>query len=184
MKTVSIAFCLIFWLPCIAQQPAAEKTSRPATQNEALAKPRDWGEVSIRLFKDSEMQMTFGLATSWIPGEEHKGMFRYRLSAYPKTPQTIAERARFPELYSPAAIESFVERVQKCDFILELFDSDQFKLRNVSVFFNRAVDEQARLIGLETNSSSQMDADEYRKLIGNAVVTGSWEIGRACNGAP
>ena len=185
MKTVSIALCLIFLpiasLPCFAQNPTAGKATRQPTQNERLEKPIDWGEESVRLFTDSNVLMTFKLATSWIPGQDHKGMFRYRISVSPKMPTTVAERMKDSELNSPEEIEKIVLRVNECSLFLDLNDTDGFSLRSVYVPLQRVVDDQARVNGLTANSSEQMDADEYRKFAGTTTfVTGSWQVKWSC----
>jgi hypothetical protein len=189
VKTASIAFCLIFLpiasLPCLAQNPTGGKATRQPTQNERLAKPIEWGEESVRLFTDSNVPMTFKLATSWIPGKDHKGMFRYRISVNPKVPATVAERMKDSELNSPEDIEKFVQRVQGCALFLDLFDTDGFSLRSVYMVFQRVADDQARVIGLTANSSEQMDADEYIKFTGTSIfVTGSWQVKWSCSDKP
>jgi hypothetical protein len=150
-------------------------------QNEQLAKPIDWGEQSIRLFTDSNVYMNFQLSTSWIPGKDHKGMFRYRVNVSPKMPATIAERMADSVLNSPEGIQTFVLRVQDCSLFIDLYDTDGFSLRSVYILPQRLVDDQARVIGLIANSSEQMDADEYRKFAGaNILTSGSWQIKWIC----
>jgi hypothetical protein len=49
----------------------------------AYQKPTYWSANSITPFHDSDKKMSFDLVTSWIPGEDHKGMLRYRISGHP-----------------------------------------------------------------------------------------------------
>ncbi len=189
MKPAAIVFCLLILpvisLPCVAQNPPAGKAVQRPNQNELLAKPIDWGQQSVRLFTDSNVVMNFNLATSWIPGKDHKGMFRYKVDIYPKTPTTVAERVKESELNTPEDIEKFVLRVRECALFLDLYDMDGFSLRRVFVLPQRLVDDQARVIGLSVNSSEQMDADEYRQFAGPKIVlTGSWAVKWSCTDKP
>lgn len=160
------------------------KTPRQLSQNERLAKPVDWSEYSAHLFKDSPVTMTFRLATSWIPGEDHKGMFRYKLNAFPKKPTTVAEAVKDTELDTPEKIESFVKRVNQCEIFLALYDSDGFLLRSVPVSFDRGVNSEGQLQALSANRSTQMDADEYRMFVGSNSTSGSWAVSWNCPESP
>jgi len=180
VKTVSIAFCLIFLpiasLPCFAQTPTGKAARQQPTLNERLAKPIDWGQQSVRLFTDSNLIMTFTLATSWIPGENHKGVFRYKISAFPDITNPY---------YSPELKEQYIRRVQDCVLFLELYDKDEFSLRTVYLLPERLVDDEAHIIGLTANSSEQMDADEYIKFAGTSIfTTGNWEMKWRCSEKP
>src|ERR1035441_5519187 len=90
VKTIPAIFCILFLSItsqlCFAQNSHVGKDSKRPSQNEHLAKPIDWGEQYVRLFTDSNVLMTFKLATSWIPGQDHKGMFRYKIDISPKMP--------------------------------------------------------------------------------------------------
>lgn len=187
MKLGSIVRCLMFIsiasLPGFAQNPATGETQQPATQfppatqYDALARPIDWGEKSVRIFKDSNVVLNFKLATSWIPGAHHEGMFRFKLSAIPKFPTKQAQELHEEKLDTPQEIEKFLARVHKCNFGLRLNDSDGFLLRTLTVSFVNVVDDgNAQVIGLMGNSSDQMDADEYRRFVGSDGAKGSWQV--------
>jgi hypothetical protein len=165
-------------------QSTSGKTPRQPTQNERLAKPISWGYFPVHFFKDSHVVMTFTLRTSWISGENHKGMFRYKLDAYPNKSKTIAEMTRDTELDTPEKIESFVKRVNRCYIYLSLYDSDGFRLRGIPVFFQLTVNSEGQVEGLSANLDAQMDAEDYRKFIGSASTSGSWDISYTCAELP
>jgi hypothetical protein len=147
-----------------------------ARQKVSLAKPIDWGTFTVRLFNDSN-KVTFQLSTSWIPGEKHKGLMRYKLKAFPEVTegQTTATN---PQKSTPD--EALLEHVHACVISLHLYDSDGFMLRSINVSFTFGVDDQARLRGLSTNSSVQMDAQEYRQFVGSVNASGFWNVSWAC----
>ncbi len=128
------------------------------------------------MFKDTVSTVDFDLATSWIPGEDHKGMFRFKLTAAPKRPVLGAKLPGNIDYDNPDEVEKFVKRVHRCSIFLKLFDSDGFLLREIPVAFESALDDSGRIIGLSANSAVQMDAEEYRKLLGNAASGGSFNI--------
>ena len=120
------------------------------------------------------MKVDFSLKTSWIPGEGHKGMFRYVMIAITDTPAS----------YSDEQIETLMKRVHNCSVFLHLQDVDGFELRNLAVPFSYGVDKDVRLKTLYVNTSSQMDANEYRQLVGNSKKSGSWSISWDCGDEP
>jgi hypothetical protein len=181
LKRLALAITLLS-LPISlhAQHPASSHSQ--TNQSEYLSKPVSWGSQTIRVFKDSKKEMTFTLATSWIPGPDHTGMFRYKMNAFPKK-LTLDEQSGTTELFTPEANEKFIDRVHVCSLTLTLFDADQFKLRDVGLIFTLGVDDNAREVALNTNSSVQMDASEYKKFIGDSAGSGSWSLNWDCGGA-
>jgi hypothetical protein len=181
MKAASIVYCLILVsitsLPGIAQNQATGMTQQPATQYEAIARPIDWGQKSLRIFKDSNMLINFRLVTSWIPGADREGVFRFRLSAFPKIPASQAEAIHQKNLDTPDGLENFLSHASKCNFGLMLNDSDGFLLRTVPLsFVNIADGENAQVTGIMDNSSDQMNADEYLKFVGSGEAKGTWQV--------
>ncbi len=142
-------------------------------QDELLAKPVEWTPISRRMFSDSEKAVAFSLVTSWIPGENHVGVFRYKIKVVP-VELTGAQKAL--EMNIPEAIEKLLRRVSASGVELELNDADGFILRRVPVSFDFGVYE-GHVQSLLANSSSQMDANEYRTLIGSSGKSGQWDIG-------
>jgi hypothetical protein len=116
------------------------------------------------------MKVNFSLKTSWVPGEGHKGMFRYRMVA------TVDTEA----LYSAEEIDTLMKRVHNCSIFLSLQDVDGFELRELTVPFNYGISKDVRVHDLQANTASQMDADEYRRLVGNSKQSGSWSVGWDC----
>jgi hypothetical protein len=128
------------------------------------------------MFKDTISTTTFTLVTSWIPGEGHKGMFRYKLDSAPIKPAYGTKLEGNIDYDDPDVVEKFVQRIHKCTFFLQLYDSDGFLLRTITVDFINTIDGSGRIVGLSANSSTQMDADEYKKLVGNSILSGSYNI--------
>ena len=187
MKAASIVYCLILLsiasLPSFAQDPANGEPQQivtqfpPLTQYQVLAKPIDWGQKSVRIFRGSNILMNFKLATSWIPGQDHVGLFRFKLSAVPKIPPAQAQQIGEKNLDAPEELERFVARAHTCTFGLMLNDADGFLLRSITVsFLNVSDDGNGQIVGLMANSSDQMDADEYLRFLGTEKAKGSWQV--------
>ncbi|MDE3186748.1 MAG: hypothetical protein KGM96_04400 [Acidobacteriota bacterium] len=187
MKAASIVFCLILLsivsLPAFAQDPANGEPQQivtqfpPLTPHQLLAKPIDWGQKSERIFRGANILMNFKLTTSWIPGQDHVGLFRFRLSALPKLPPAQARQIGEKNLDAPEALEQFVARAHTCRFGLMLNDADGFLLRSIPVsFMNVSDDGNGQIVGLMANSSDQMDADEYLRFVGTDKAKGSWQV--------
>lgn len=160
---------LVVYASCLAQK-AAQRTSAAS-----LAKPVDWGVYSRRLFSDAG-KVKFTLVTSWIPGENHKGMMRYKMTAVPDDSDTPAADPNTEH----EARQKLMTRVSACAVTLNLYDPNEFLLRNTVVPFHLGVDEQVRVRSLNANSSLQMDAQEYREFVGTAMSGGSWNVSWDC----
>jgi hypothetical protein len=175
VKTATLFFISVFFLSGTPQSQSGGNANRSTQQNAVLAKPIDWGTAPpARMFKDTEMKVNFSLKTSWIPGEGHKGMFRYVMIAITDT----------PGLYSHEQIETLMKRVHNCSISLNLQDVDGFVLRHLVVPFSYGVDKDVRLKTLYANTASQMDANEYRQLVGSSKKPGSWSISWDCGEEP
>lgn len=155
---------------CLAQKQAQHAPP-------SLAKPVVWGPYSARLFSDSK-KVKFLLATSWIPGENRKGMMRYRMGASPD--DTKAGDDPISLGGTPEATERLMRRVQRCVIELNLFDANEFLLRKTAVPFGLGVDDQGRVIALHADSSIQMEAQEYREFVGIPSGGGSWNVSWDC----
>ena len=151
-----------------AQQGQAQARGKvdSATSDAALARPFACGLSTNRLVEGWK-PVTVTLVTSWVPGENSKGMLRYKLAAFPtenlNPTDNTTPNAGAPESES---IEELMTGVGKCRIFLELYDADGFLLRKFEVYLNRGVDEQGRLHSLVTNDSIQMQAQEYRQFVG------------------
>jgi hypothetical protein len=165
--------CLFCLAPTYAQRTAPPRPK--ASVSAALAKPQYWSAVKLRLFKTPTRETRFTFATSWIPGPDHKGMFRYRLAAIPET-RSLNGQLLAGESDTPENTEKFLERVHACDFTMVLYDSDGFLLRRVPILFQRGVNDDAQLISLSWNSSEQMDQEEYVSLLGIEGKGGRWDV--------
>lgn len=177
-RSVGLA-CAMLVVTCglgLAQQSPTKAPSTHAPRDSVLATPIYWSELHLRMFKDTVSTVDFDLVTSWIPGENHKGMFRFKLSAAPKRPALGAKLPSNIDYDNPEEVEKFIKRVHRCSIFLRVYDSDGFLLREVPVIFDSGTGSDGRITALFANSAVQMDADEYRKLIGNASSAGSYGI--------
>jgi len=187
VKAASIVYCLMLLsiasLPGFAQDPANGEPQQivtqfpPPAQYQVVAKPIDWGQKSVRIFRDSNILMSFKLTTSWIPGQDHVGLFRFKLSAFPKIPPAQAQQISEKNLDTPGETERIVARARTCKFSVMLNDADGFLLRSIPVsFMNVSDDGNGQIVGLMDNSSDQMDADEYLRIAGTDKAKGSWQV--------
>jgi hypothetical protein len=127
------------------------------------------------MFSDTGDQVVFRLSTSWIPGEDHQGRFRYKLDGTPKF------AVEYPE---PNQGEELLKRVQACTIHLLLYDRNEFELRTIQVQFIRAVNDQLKLSALNANQSVQMDVEEYRLFWKSDSSRGSWKVAWYCPNDP
>jgi len=173
----ALGFALIaFSIPAFPQAP---KATHQLTKNERLAIPIKWNATSQRMFKDSEVNMTFNLSTSWIPGPDHKGMLRYKMEVAPQKPPVYKEQP-ISNLYSPDAIEKLVNRAHNCVISVDFYDADEFILRRIDIPFSFGVDSSAKIVALIANDFTQMDAGDYKKL----VDKGHWAVSWNCDPLP
>jgi hypothetical protein len=155
----------------------AQSSTNPNAPNAAVAplsKAVDMGTAEHRLFENDSRKVKFKLTTSWIPGEKHQGMFRYKLYAWVDGPKTDESAAN--EL--DESVEKLLKRVSRCTITLELYDKDEFILRRHAVPFVQGVDaEHARLKSLYANDAFQMDAQEYRQFVNSGGWSITWDCG-------
>jgi hypothetical protein len=118
--------------------------------------------------------MAYTLTTSWIPGEDRKGRFRYKLDAYPEAEKT------YP---APNTLENLL-KTDDCVIFLILRDAGDFELRNIPVSFGDVVDEDQKRIKISANESVPMSADEYKSFVGSPSHSGRWLIGWKCKDTP
>ncbi len=174
VNVAAFSFALFIGTASLVQGQAGKAPdARPTV---SLTKPIDCGTFTTRLFSDSN-KVIFQLSTSWIPGEKHKGLMRYKLKAFP---EVTGSQTSATDRQESTLDEVLLKRVHACDIFLHLYDSDGFMLRSINVSFTFGVDDQARVRDLFTNSSVQMDAQEYRQFVGNVNAPGSWNVSWAC----
>jgi len=160
---------LLVAVPMLSSQSKSNPSSNSKGSVQSLAslsKPMSWSAVTIRMFDDDLEKMTFTLVTSWIPGDDRKGMLRYTMNARPEYHSSAIE-----------VYEQLIKRVARCVVQLKLLDEDGFILRSHEVPFAIALDDQYRVHGLRANDFMQMDANEYRPLFEGK---GSWDISWRC----
>jgi hypothetical protein len=159
-------------------QPAVGQTKSSAGKNastnyEKLAKRVDWGTVRLRLFHDIPTELGFTLATSWIPGEDRKGMFRFRVEARPAFDRDAVATID--------ATEKLLNRADTCDLYLRLNDTEDFELRTIPLRLEKSVNSSLMLVALSANSSAPMSATEYRSFLGVESASGTWTVTWNCH---
>jgi hypothetical protein len=163
------ALVLFLSSPLMMAQTPTHKTP---SSTSLLAVPKDWPNFSTRMFQDASLKIVFHLTTSWIPGPDHKGSFRFKLMAAPERAALAEDQDKSSELYGPEATASLLRRVHNCVIDIELYDSDGFVLRDVPVPFSLGMGSSGNLVALSANNAVQMDADEYKKfIVGSWIVT-------------
>ena len=146
-----------------------------------LARRLDWGTFSPKMFPDTDRKIVFALATSWIPGEKHEGMFRYILTASPEK-LSLAQRARADvDPDSPDLVKKLMTRVHDCIITLDLYDTAGFVLRKLDVPFSFGVDDNANITSLSANDAIQMDLADYKNFVGSSDKSGSWAVSWFCD---
>jgi hypothetical protein len=174
-RRLLVLICVILVIQSLSYSQSGRRSSAPASSTASLATPMDWGFFSPPLFHDNPHQVTFQLATSWIPGENHKGMLRYKLIASPAVPSDKNGAALDIE-----SVGKLMERVHRCVITLNLYDKGGFLLRRHDVAFSFGVDDQVRVRSLYANDACQMDVQDYRDFVGNSAGSGSWNISWDC----
>jgi hypothetical protein len=109
----------------------------------------------------------FAMSTSWIPGENHKGFFRYRVT-------TLDFGLQGDEL------STYIGKLHDCRFFLQLDDFQGFKLRSFEVLFSTTQDASGQLHSMIANDMAQMDLSEYKTLINGGDWTISWIKDGSC----
>lgn len=140
------------------------------------------GTKYIRMFKDDPRTATFSLITSWIPGHENKGYFRYQLNVTINPLSAIDEESAKVAPPQGWGVPAALDRIDLCVISLHLFDSSGFILEKIPVSFMRGVDQNSNLIGLKANDSYQMGLQEYKSLLASSAMNldGAWSVTWAC----
>lgn len=158
MNRKLLLFCLIASpIFCQSQKPS----NTGANANASLSKTINWPSTKIGPLNPANHLATFSLATSWIPGEQHKGYFRYRISVTSGETPLSESTAYFKLLNS-------------CQFFIVLLDSQDFKLREIELFFDDVVSESGDIVALSSNNMAQMDLDDYRSLVNGGGYNFKW----------
>jgi hypothetical protein len=175
MNRLAVLVLLVSSSLGVTQSPTHSKTPPTPSTNSLLAAPMEWHYFSTRMFQDSQVNIVFNLTTSWIPGPDHKGSFRFKMTAITQKPPSAEEQDKSPELYGPEATEKLLRRVNDCLIEMELYDTDGFLLRDVPIPFSFGMGGSGKVVTLSANNAVQMDAEEYKKfLFGSWVVT--WTV--------
>ena len=153
--SVSLASSLLLH----GQAKAKRKAPLP---NKIYAEPWDAGRETARVLGPSEKQATFVLTTSWIPGPDHKGYFRWQMNV-------AGEGVALAE--SP----KFINSLHRCTFTLNAYDHGGFVLRHVPLPFMRTIADSGDVTSMSSNDLVQMDVAEYENFI-----LGSWDVSWNC----
>jgi len=178
MKVLGIALILCCSVMHAASIP--KKQSQTAPVHADYSKGVFLGTREIRIFPDDPRKTNFTLITSWIPGAEHKGFFRYQLFVFvmdASASDKILFDATPPE--QGWGIPETIDRLQKCLLFLNTYDDGGFVLQKIPLFFTTRVDDHGVATGLSANDSSQMDLNNYQSFLA-AKPDSSWEIDWSC----
>jgi hypothetical protein len=171
---VLVALCPVVFAQASSKSvvPAAKKAPSFSWEK-FFASPSEWNDYSARIIPNSQLDVVFHLMTSWIPGADHKGMFRYKLTASPELFSTLGvPSVRLPEVDTTEKLEKYVRRVGQCRMQMIFYDKDGFIDRKIPLDFTLGVDDSGHVASLMANDAAQMPMQEYKDLL----LQGSWEM--------
>ena len=153
-------------------------TDKIAASNYAQASYR--GSHKVKFFEDDPRNARFELITSWIPGSDNKGLFRYKVNVEIEPP-TAEDKALFTQTPPKGGwgIPESLDRLQRCGFTLRLLDEGGFILQKIPITLIKTVDDKGIVASLNDNDSSPMQFSEYKSFMA-ATPTGSWELTWRC----
>jgi hypothetical protein len=163
-------FALLSFMPHAAQ-------SQP-TANYSHGSNRSYHGLPI--FEDDTRLIYFYLTTSWIPGPDHKGVFRYKINVEPST-RTADEMQTEKAPPEGWGVPPLIVRLRSCRFTLEVMDGEGFILQRVLLTLATGVNEEGVESSLNTNDSFAMELAQYRSFL-VAKPQDSWNIGWHCPG--
>jgi hypothetical protein len=117
----------------------------------------------IPALETEKEQAQFGVVTSWIPGEGHRGYIRYKIHA-------------FGYGVALGKTEAYINKLHACAFTLNLYDKDKFVLKRIPLVFMRSVSDDGSVIAMDSNDMTQMDLADYKSFL----VAGVWTISWTC----
>jgi hypothetical protein len=169
-----IAFCplALAQVPNNSARPSAKIVSPNISWEKFLAAPSEWRSYSARIVANSQVSITFRMTTSWIPGPDHKGTLRYKLTAAPDLFTTLKSPSLYPEVANQEKIESFVKRLGDYRMSIVFYDKDGFVDRKIPIDFAYGVDDSGSVSSLLANDAVEMGMDDYKGLL----TQGSWII--------
>jgi hypothetical protein len=156
-----------------APRVLAQQKLRPSvSQNEILAKPMIWDNFHWHPIKDLNGSLVFTFVTSWIPGEDHAGRFRYKITVTPGIGDNVAS--------VESAKARLLKRAEECQLFIVVSDTGGFKLREFPLLLGEGLKSDQVPVSLYENNAVQMDASEYRSLVGDRSDSGIWSISWRC----
>jgi hypothetical protein len=152
----------------VASPAPSQNNKGTATVPPSLSKGLDMGSVTIKPIPEEKRSAVFMLFTSWIPGEGRKGFIRYRINAAP-------DGGDLKEVIT------YMQKLTSCSFNLELYDSENFKLRTIPLTFSREISSSGDVVAMSSIDMSQMDLAEYKSFIPRERWTISWVGQGSCS---
>ncbi len=162
MKKIAIVLCFI------TSSIFCQTRNTANTANTVLNKGRDWEPLTLSPLNGNDHAAIFSLSTSWIPGESHKGYFRYR----------IAIRGNGVSLKESS---TYFTKLNSCKFSLVLYDSEGFKLRTIDLVFDEGLSDSGDIVALTSNDMAQMDLADYKTLLAGGRWNISWSAVGGCS---
>ncbi len=176
-----LILCGLAAVNCLAQ--TAQTTSKTPlawqASEAALSRPVQEGSKSFKIIPGDPRSAVFTVVTSWIPGEEKKGNFRYRISASSIAPSTNTQDTVSSSADYEANV-AYLRKVAACSLSLEIYDDGGFLLRSAHVSFLQNVNGAGQLLGLDSNNSFQLDLASYRSFL-RTPIESSWEMSWNCD---
>jgi hypothetical protein len=168
-RLLGVFTLLAFMVPAAQSQP---------TTNYSHGSNRSYHGLPI--FEDDTRLIYFYLTTSWIPGPDHKGVFRYKINVEPRT-RTAEEMQTEKAPPQGWGVPPLIVRLHSCRFTLEIMDEEGFVLQRSLLTLATGVNEEGVESSLNTNDSFPMELAQYRSFLA-AKPQASWGIGWHCPG--
>ena len=141
----------------------AASTIASAEKKPKESDPHELPCISLPVLESPAPMTEFCLTTSWIPGKDHKGNFRYLLDAFGKG-------------LSPQDRPAYIQRLEKLDFTLNLYDQHDFILRRIPVSFAIGVSPEGLVNNFQLNDAEQMDHSEYKNFVDGGTFGFTWKV--------
>ena len=140
----------------------AKSNHRTSVSETILADPFNAGRETAHVLGSTEKEATFTLMTSWIPGPDRKGYFRWQMGVSGEG-VTLSEAPKF------------INSLHNCTYTLNVYDHGGFVLRHIPILFLRSVADSGDITAMSSNDLIQMNSAEYQKF-----VFGSWDVSWSC----
>jgi hypothetical protein len=158
--------------------PQVRTSARPISTDYAKGVIR--GTQMVRPFEDDPRQSFFVLTTSWIPGSDKHGHFRYQIEAAVLDANAAEKAIQVIPPRQGWALSDYVIRAHACSYSLTLYDSEHFVLQRIDPIFQIVVDEASHAKSMRSNDLATMDLHTYQEFL-KAKAMDSWDVAWTCD---